>query len=297
MDNTGKINFVIDINKKLEFCSELRIEVVKVEVRPMTTFGNDTVYNTRFMAPTYIEDAQVVGEKTLDFAGKGGLGLWQMVEVHLSQISELIEELKAEYPQISFPEIDPTTKEINVLTQSKKNTKMFEARSYLFEEFFNFLFRHPAITPHALFIARKFKIISPFWEYICGKNDYIAGRRETKDLKSYFFGPDHCQLCRQVTKMSVSDVMKLREGLERGKRKDNCFNAFNLLRYHICKQPASSFHSLEELLLREYYESGRIDYNMLTRETLHRVYQEVKVYACCQARKVTVESDYRRKVG
>ena len=64
--------------------------MLKSEVRPMGTFTNDTVYNTRFMAPTYIEDAHIFGQESIDFAGKGGRGIWQMVELHLSQLTEFI---------------------------------------------------------------------------------------------------------------------------------------------------------------------------------------------------------------
>lgn len=53
----------------------------------MGTFNNDTVYNTRFMAPTYIEDYRAIGHENIDFGGKGGLGIWQMVEVHMSQLT------------------------------------------------------------------------------------------------------------------------------------------------------------------------------------------------------------------
>ena len=97
--------------------------------------------------------------------------------------------------------------------------------------------------------------------------------------------------------MSVSEALKLRSEFEKGQRNDHCFNAFNLLRLRICNEPVSSFHSLEEVLLREFYESGRLDYSMLKREPLHQTYQEIKVYVCSQAKKAMLVSDYRRKVG
>lgn len=54
-DNSQKLTFAIEPTKSnTVFASELRVEVLKVELRPFSTFTNDTVYLTRFMGPLYL---------------------------------------------------------------------------------------------------------------------------------------------------------------------------------------------------------------------------------------------------
>ena len=65
---------------------------------------------------------------------------------------------------------------------------MFEVRAYLFEEFFNFLFRHPTIALQPFKWISKYKIVSSFLEYLCKKNDYVACREDKKE-QGYRFGP------------------------------------------------------------------------------------------------------------
>lgn len=115
------MSFVVNVGKQTTFAPEFRVEVMHIEVRPLGTFSNDTVYLTRFAAPLWIEDCTLTGlaEDRLK------TGPWQMVEVHLSQVMELYQSLVEDYPHIQFPQIDPLTKEMNLITESKKNTKMF----------------------------------------------------------------------------------------------------------------------------------------------------------------------------
>jgi hypothetical protein len=54
------LSFAIETTKNTVFASEIRVEVLKVEVRPFSTFSNDTVYLTRFMGPLYLEDDEAV---------------------------------------------------------------------------------------------------------------------------------------------------------------------------------------------------------------------------------------------
>lgn len=61
--------------------------------------------------------------------------------------------------------------------------------------------------------------------------------------------------------------------------------------------PLNTFDTLERILLRESYESGRLDYALLPYEELHQKYQEVKVSYCNGARQIVAVTDYRRKVG
>jgi hypothetical protein len=42
---------------------------------------------------------------------------------------------------VKLPEIDPLSKDFNFYTENKKKTKTFEVRSFLIEEFFNYVFR------------------------------------------------------------------------------------------------------------------------------------------------------------
>lgn len=70
------------------------MEVLKVEVRPFSTFTNDTVYLTRFMGPVYLEDEEAVGGKEGRGEADGVNGVWQLTEIHLSQVFELSKELR-----------------------------------------------------------------------------------------------------------------------------------------------------------------------------------------------------------
>lgn len=106
---------------------------------------------------------------------------------------------------IQFPEIDPLTKEINAFTEGKKNTKTYEVRAYLFQEFFNFLFRHPTITMQPFKWISKHKIVSPFIQYLFKKNDYFSRREETKDA-NYKFGNHHCQICKQLSEFTLDQI-------------------------------------------------------------------------------------------
>lgn len=53
LENTKKLNFVLNIGPAEIFAPEFRIEVVQIEVRPLGTFSNDTVYLTRFASPLW----------------------------------------------------------------------------------------------------------------------------------------------------------------------------------------------------------------------------------------------------
>ena len=67
-----------------------------IEVRPLGTFTNDTVYLTRFAGPLWLEDCHLFGVPE----GKLTCGPWQFIEVHLSQVMELYTSLVEQYPQI-----------------------------------------------------------------------------------------------------------------------------------------------------------------------------------------------------
>lgn len=45
-----------DSSAELMFQSEFQIEVISVDIRPLSTLNNDTCYITRFMIPNYLED-------------------------------------------------------------------------------------------------------------------------------------------------------------------------------------------------------------------------------------------------
>jgi hypothetical protein len=173
-ESGGKLHFVLNIGKQMVFAPELRVEVLHIEVRPLGKLTNDTVYLTRFAAPCWLEDWEEAG------AGEGRARgcVWQLVEVHLSKVMELYQSLCEEYPQIEFPRVDPLTKEMNVYTKGKNKTIMYEQRGFLFEEFFNFILRNPTVMKNPMEIIHKHKIVSPFWEYLVKKNDYLAGRTE-----------------------------------------------------------------------------------------------------------------------
>ena len=74
---------------------------------------------------------------------------------------------------------------------------MYEQRGFLFEEFFNFILRHPTVMKNPMEIIHKHKILSTFWEYLIKKNDYLAGRSEEakRDPNSYLYSGIHCKLC------------------------------------------------------------------------------------------------------
>mgnify|MGYP006999914530 CR=1 FL=1 len=67
-------------------------------MRPLRMMSNDTVYLMRFAGPLWCEDGVAVG------VGAGGVkvrrGVWQLVELHLSQVVELMKELREQYPSI-----------------------------------------------------------------------------------------------------------------------------------------------------------------------------------------------------
>jgi hypothetical protein len=90
--STQKLTFAIETTKNTVFASEFRIEVLKVEIRPLSTFTNDTVYLTRFMGPVYLEDDEAVGGgETRELGEASGVnGLWQLTEIHLSQVVDLL---------------------------------------------------------------------------------------------------------------------------------------------------------------------------------------------------------------
>jgi hypothetical protein len=66
--------------------------------------------------------------------------------------------------------------------------------------------------------------------------------------------------------MVASSIMQIegyRKEFALKKRNDECFNAFNLARLRTCRLPLNTFDTLEKILLREMYESGRLDYALM----------------------------------
>lgn len=57
----NKLSFALDETKsEILFSPELQIEVLSVDIRPLGALSNDTVYITRFMLPSVLDDELVV---------------------------------------------------------------------------------------------------------------------------------------------------------------------------------------------------------------------------------------------
>lgn len=57
---------------------------------------------------------------------------------------------------------------------------MFEVRSFLMEEFFNFIFRHPIILKNPLWLVKKYRLNTAMWDYICEKNNFLSNASKSK---------------------------------------------------------------------------------------------------------------------
>lgn len=110
----------------------------------------------------------------------------------------------------------------------------------------------------------KYKILSSFFEYLYKKNNYIRGKDDRKD--AYPYGQAHCHICKIIPTANMLTIEGLRKDFATNSRKDACFNAFNLARLRACQLPLNSFNSVEKILLRELYESGRLDYALTPHE-------------------------------
>ena len=101
---------------------------------------------------------------------------------------------------------------MNVYTEGKKKTIMYEQRGFLFEEFFNFILRNPTVMKNPMEIIHRYKYIASFWEYLIKKNDYLSGRDEPeKDPSNYKYSGNHCQLCAAIFKLPLSSLEKIRQ--------------------------------------------------------------------------------------
>jgi len=89
---------------------------------------------------------------------------------------------------------------------------MYEQRGFLFEEFFNFILRNPTVMKNPMEIIHRHKYLESFWEYLIKKNDYLAGRNQTdKDVPTYLYSGNHCQLCSSIFKLPLSSLEKIRQ--------------------------------------------------------------------------------------